>query len=113
MSKILIQIVILLFSINLIVCANENGNKVVEDNKKVVNVVPEDTHTEQSIFPVDRETEHLNITSKFPIPKWMKETDGIHTGFFILSVLVVVVVVWIGVRTFRYEQLFFLPHNCL
>lgn len=101
MSKILIQVAILLFSINLVFCANENNHEIKEDSKKVEVVVPEDTHTEQSIFPVDKETEHLNITSKLPIPKWMRETDGIQTGFFIFSLLGIVAVVWIGVKAFR------------
>lgn len=104
MSKILIQVAILLFSINFVFCAIENEEKVVEDPKKDVKVVPEDTHTEQSIFPVDKETEHLNITSKYPIPNWMKETDGIQTGFFIFSVLGIVAVVWIAVKALRYEK---------
>lgn len=101
MSKILIQVAILLFSINLIFCANENNQEIKEDSKKVVVPSPEDSHKEQSIFPVDKETEHLNLTSKYPIPKWMKETNGFQTGFFIFSILGIVAIFWIAFKAFR------------
>lgn len=96
MSKILFHVAILLFSINLIFCANENNHEIKEDSKKVEVVLPEDSHTEQSIYPVDKETEHTNIASK--LPKWMRETE---TGFFVFSVLGIVAVIWIAVKAFR------------
>lgn len=102
MFNILIKVVIFLFSINLIICADEINNKNKENEKQIENVNPvDDTHTEQSIFPVDKETEHLNITSKYPIPTWMKESDSVQTGFFIFSVLGIVAIVWIAVKAFK------------
>lgn len=102
MSKILIQVAIFLFSLNLIFCDNENKQEIKEVPKNVKVAEPEDSQTEQSIFPVDKETEHIKITAKLPIQKWINETDGMQTGFFIFSILGIVAIIWIAVKAFRY-----------